>query len=343
MGFFNSASSAPPTPANTTTAALDVRSLLFHDRDEVIRRLTRELVEAKESNSELEEKYRAAIGARTGAVNRVRELEDVLRLKEGIFETQERQIELLERQNVVLREKEDELVALRLDQAEHPISATDAAHRLDQLGDVFEQLKDTLSCPVCYEPFGRDQAVSLTCGHTFCKGCYTTWESRHVEAFRLSPQQGAYVGPECPECRTADPRRAKVRIWALEEVVRLVDRGVSDLAKAPPFTPAGPPRPCSPSAPASSSTLSASFPSCSAAAPPPQPSSSSSTHVAPVNFADPADTASTSTPPPQPAAAPAAEAAGDGVATQMEDVEAVDNQPPIVFERERRAYGAVYR
>lgn len=67
--------------------------------------------------------------------------------------------------------------------------------------------------------------------------CYSEWEQRSVEAFKISPLQGAYLGPECPECRTADVRRGRVRIYSLEEVVRLVERGKREIA-AHPYTPA---------------------------------------------------------------------------------------------------------
>lgn len=86
-----------------------------------------------------------------------------------MFDALERQIVLLERQVAALQRKEAELNALRAEQAEQPVSASDVAHRYEQLSDLFTQLQDTLTCPVCYEPFGRGQAVSLQCGHTFCQ------------------------------------------------------------------------------------------------------------------------------------------------------------------------------
>lgn len=159
-------------------------------------------------------------------IDRVRELEDVIALKNGVsgahfthipayseayvfwaqmFDSLERQLALLEKHTAELQRKEAELIALRAEQAEQPISANDLAHRFEQLSDLFTQLQDTLTCPVCYEPFGRGQAVSLQCGHTFCQACYTEWEQRHVEAFKNSPRQGVYTGPECPECRVSLP------------------------------------------------------------------------------------------------------------------------------------------
>jgi len=49
-------------------------------------------------------------------------------------------------------------------------------------------------------------------------------------------QQGVYPGADCPECRSKEVRRGKVRIWALEETVRLVDRAVREIEKNQ-FTP----------------------------------------------------------------------------------------------------------
>lgn len=63
--------------------------------------------------------------------------------------------------------------------------------------------------------------------------CYTSWEQRSIEAFKLSPVAGQYLGPDCPECRSADVRRGRIRIWSLEEVVRLVDRAQREIASRP--------------------------------------------------------------------------------------------------------------
>ncbi|GAA6044401.1 hypothetical protein JCM8097_007245 [Rhodosporidiobolus ruineniae] len=233
--LFGGGTPASSTPANTVHSAQRDK-----DADEVVRRLTEELVGVRQRNAELEESYRAAVGARNGAVQRIRELEDVIRVRGDIEDTYERKIANLERQNAALLLKEQELFALRLDQAEHPLSSSDAEYRLDQLSDVFDQLKDNLSCPVCYEPLTKNEVVSMSCGHTFCAPCYKSWEERHVEAFKIGPQSGVYRGPECPECRVPDPRRGKVRIWALEEIIRLVDRANRELVHKP-FTPPIPP------------------------------------------------------------------------------------------------------
>ncbi|KAG0663068.1 hypothetical protein C6P46_002911 [Rhodotorula mucilaginosa] len=194
--FANATNALAPPPVPPKSEADLDRS-----KDEIVRRLTEELVQTRQ-----------------------------------MFDALERQIVLLEKHVANLQRKEAELNALRAEQAEQPVSASDVAHRYEQLSDLFTQLQDTLTCPVCYEPFGRGQAVSLQCGHTFCQTCYSEWEHRHVEAWKVSPQQGVYSGPECPECRTADVRRGRVRIYSLEEVVRLVERGKREIA-AHPYTP----------------------------------------------------------------------------------------------------------
>ncbi|BGO88715.1 hypothetical protein NBRC10512_005161 [Rhodotorula toruloides] len=232
--FSSSANNPPPVPPKN---AMGVNR--DKEKDEIIRRLTEELMRTRERNQQLE-KDLPALAASKAAVERARELEDVVRLKDIMVESLERQVSLLEKYNAALQQKEAELVALRAEQVEQPISQPDLLHRYEQLCDIFGQLRDTLTCPVCYEPFDKDQAVSLLCGHSFCGACYAEWERKHIEAFKMSSIQGQYTGPECPECRTADVRRGRVRIWSLEEVVRLVDRANREIADNP-HTPAVPP------------------------------------------------------------------------------------------------------
>lgn len=47
-------------------------------------------------------------------------------------------------------------------------------------------IKEELLCPICYEPF--KDAVTLRCGHNFCKGCVgRSWENQ--------------ARPVCPVCK----------------------------------------------------------------------------------------------------------------------------------------------
>ncbi|GAA5915031.1 uncharacterized protein JCM6883_004218 [Sporobolomyces salmoneus] len=205
MGFTDIFSTPDPAAASVDS-----------EKEEVFRKLTEELVKVREERNE--------------AVERLRDLEDSLKLKEGILDTLERRIENLELENHRLLSVETELSLLRQDQLLHPLSSTDALHRYTQLSSIFLSLRDTLSCAVCYEPYTRSQAISLLCGHSFCQPCFQNWESRHVEAWKLNPnQQGVYPGPDCPECRSREVRRGKMRVWALEETVRLVERAVREI------------------------------------------------------------------------------------------------------------------
>ncbi|GAA5954785.1 hypothetical protein JCM3765_007775 [Sporobolomyces pararoseus] len=231
MGFTDIFTSSTTSPTSASPATIDT------EKDEVFRKLTEELVKVREENQKLEFSNQKAVAEKKEAVNRMRELEDSFRMREGIIDTLERRIDNLELENQRLLSVETELALLRQDQKDHPLSSSDASYRYDQLSEIFSQLRDTLSCAVCYEPYIKDQATSLLCGHSFCRDCFSNWEQRHVEAWKLNPhQQGVYPGPDCPECRSKEVRRGKVRIWALEETVRLVDRAVREIEKAQ-FTP----------------------------------------------------------------------------------------------------------
>lgn len=133
---------------------------------------------------------------------------------------------------------ESELTAIKHDQEEFPLSDMDLLHRHQIQVGIFDNLYEALTCPICYEFFGRDAAVSLMCGHTlvllfyqlfilssvlyntnlcyvfsFCSPCFKTWEEKALEKFKNSNIQGRYEGAECAECRNQDVRRGRVRIW----------------------------------------------------------------------------------------------------------------------------------
>ncbi|NXO46504.1 TRI35 protein, partial [Locustella ochotensis] len=67
-------------------------------------------------------------------------------------------------------------------------------------------LKEELLCPICYEPFR--EAVTLPCGHNFCKGCVSrSWESRR---------------PCCPVCKeSSSPGDLRVN-YTLNNLVGLI-------------------------------------------------------------------------------------------------------------------------
>ncbi|NWW53152.1 TRI35 protein, partial [Pedionomus torquatus] len=65
---------------------------------------------------------------------------------------------------------------------------------------------EELPCPICYEPFR--EAVTLCCGHNFCKGCVSrSWEHRH------------HVCPVCKETSSFDDLRVNHTLNNLVEMI----------------------------------------------------------------------------------------------------------------------------
>ncbi|NXC50424.1 TRI35 protein, partial [Penelope pileata] len=66
--------------------------------------------------------------------------------------------------------------------------------------------KEELLCPICYEPFR--EAVTLCCGHNFCKGCVSrSWEHRD------------HVCPVCKESSSLDDLRLNHTLNNLVEMI----------------------------------------------------------------------------------------------------------------------------
>ncbi|NWU93994.1 TRI35 protein, partial [Upupa epops] len=66
--------------------------------------------------------------------------------------------------------------------------------------------KEELLCPICYDPFR--EAVTLGCGHNFCKGCVSRcWE------------HGAHVCPVCKEASSFDDLRVNHTLNNLVEMI----------------------------------------------------------------------------------------------------------------------------
>ncbi|NXR15564.1 TRI35 protein, partial [Semnornis frantzii] len=71
--------------------------------------------------------------------------------------------------------------------------------------------KEELLCPICYDPFR--EAVTLGCGHNFCKGCVTrSWE------------HGAHVCPVCKERSCLDDLRINHTLNNLVEMILKEER-----------------------------------------------------------------------------------------------------------------------
>ncbi|NWX12182.1 TRI35 protein, partial [Aegotheles bennettii] len=71
--------------------------------------------------------------------------------------------------------------------------------------------KEELLCPICYEPFR--EAVTLCCGHNFCKGCVSrSWEHRH------------HVCPVCKEASSFDDLRVNHTLNNLVEMILREER-----------------------------------------------------------------------------------------------------------------------
>ncbi|XP_053239789.1 E3 ubiquitin-protein ligase TRIM35 [Podarcis raffonei] len=72
-------------------------------------------------------------------------------------------------------------------------------------------IKEELLCPICYEPF--KDAVTLRCGHNFCKGCVSrSWEN---QAHHVCPVCKAACSPE--ELRTNHTLANIVEMFLLQE------------------------------------------------------------------------------------------------------------------------------
>jgi hypothetical protein len=49
-----------------------------------------------------------------------------------------------------------------------------------RMRDVFESLRSTLSCSLCFELFRPNEATTLECGHTMCRNCLKQWNESHI-------------------------------------------------------------------------------------------------------------------------------------------------------------------
>ncbi|KAK9895745.1 hypothetical protein P389DRAFT_210619 [Cystobasidium minutum MCA 4210] len=112
--------------------------------------------------------------------------------------------------------KEREVEELQAARDYVPTSDKDLLDAYYRMREVFDNLRSTLSCSLCYELFKPNDATTLECGHTMCRHCLQQWNDSHIRLYNLA------TTPDCPECR--QPGRHYVKVFLLEEVVRTVDR-----------------------------------------------------------------------------------------------------------------------
>lgn len=92
--------------------------------------------------------------------------------------------------------------------------------------DGFQTLVEDITCSVCLDDL--QNPVSITCGHTFCRGCIT----RHWSA----PQAEGYL---CPECRTPCHRHQIAPDYRLMNLISKIQKGIQEKTceKDPPRPP----------------------------------------------------------------------------------------------------------
>lgn len=115
-----------------------------------------------------------------------------------------------------LATKEQEVEELKAARDYMPVSDSDLLAAYQRMREVFENLRSTLTCSLCYDLFKPGDVLTLECGHTMCQGCLSEWNTRHIRLYNLN------TTPDCPECRA--PGKHFVKVYLLEEVVRTVDR-----------------------------------------------------------------------------------------------------------------------
>lgn len=130
--------------------------------------------------------------------------------------------------NLELREaavhRLEELNELKRERAENPTNDTELLQLYLQQRQLFDLMTSTATCAMCFEPIPKNSAISLKCGHTFCSSCIDEWERTSV---RLQLQQAGLATlsmfeTQCPECRGNGSRAGRVKIYMLEELLRLI-------------------------------------------------------------------------------------------------------------------------
>ncbi|KAM5152125.1 RING finger protein 112-like isoform 1-T2 [Mantella aurantiaca] len=79
----------------------------------------------------------------------------------------------------------------------------------------FSKLEEDITCSVCLHELS--DPVSITCGHTFCRGCITKYWS--------TPWP---LGYRCPECRKICPKDQLIPVYRLQSMVTKVQLAVKE-------------------------------------------------------------------------------------------------------------------
>lgn len=165
--------------------------------------------------------------AKTHAERKLLEVKDIMSQRDQLIEASTQQAEAawetiaelkkqLATQDVVIKR-------LKEDADQYPLSSSSLLRSHELLSTTIDTLRECLTCPLCYDGFGRGEAVSLRCGHTFCQNCIDSWAASSQSTSQPVPKtetQGLRV--QCPECRT--PGSSRIRLYMLEEAIRLLAR-----------------------------------------------------------------------------------------------------------------------
>ncbi|CAI9611004.1 unnamed protein product, partial [Staurois parvus] len=80
------------------------------------------------------------------------------------------------------------------------------------------KLEEDITCSICFEELS--DPVSITCGHTFCRGCITKyWNSPKLQEYR------------CPECRKVCPKDQLIPNYRLKNMVNKVQMATKEEKK----------------------------------------------------------------------------------------------------------------
>lgn len=166
--------------------------------------------------------------AKTHAERKVAELGDIISQKSKLMDISTQQCDAAWETMAELKKQiaAQDVVIKRLkeDANQYPLSSSTLLQSHQRLSATIDTLRECFTCPLCYNGLDKGDAVSLRCGHTFCQNCIDAWaaSSNASNSRPEPPQKAAEPRVQCPECRTTGSTR--VRIYMLEEAIRLLAR-----------------------------------------------------------------------------------------------------------------------